>query len=156
MTQATIRSRLATILNTVSDVGVVHDYERWNADWSKFLDLFKTTISGTDQIRGAMVMYRGFIPGVEDLTTCSVPRNHNFVIVYIQGLKDADETEKEASEMAETIVDAIDTDATLNGSSYIGFNPSQVETFEQRIFGDVLCHYAEIRKIVAEEFTWAS
>ena len=156
MSEATIRSRINTVLGDVVDIGVTHDYERWSSTWDAYLAQFKTTIGSTPQIRGAEILYRGFTQDLSTLSTCSVVRYHNFVVVFIMGLNDGDATEKVAAPLVEAIVAALDKDAALNGASYVGFNPSQVETFEPRMFGDVLCHYAEIRKIVAEDFTWAS
>jgi len=94
MSEATIRARIKTILEGISDIGVVHDYERTTADWSKYLELFKTTISGTDQIRGVQIAYRGFVPNVDDMDTCDIIRAHSFVIIFLVGLNDADKTEK--------------------------------------------------------------
>jgi len=41
MPLAEIRTQIKTILEGVSGIGIVHEYERWAADWKGFLDLFK-------------------------------------------------------------------------------------------------------------------
>lgn len=156
MSQEAIRQDIYDVLVSMNTIGQVHDRERWAAEWDDYLALFKTQINGVDQICGAEVIYKGFAPIDETFSTCSVVRAHNFVIVFLLGLNDEDATEKTAAELVEDIADELDTDSVLNGSLYFGRFPSAVETFELRNFGGVLCHYAEIRKIVAEDFTWAS
>lgn len=156
MSEAAIRDDIHDVLVAVSQIGQVHNRERFAAEWTDFLDLFKTQVNGTDQIRGAQIMYRGFAAIEETFSTCSVVRAHNYVIAFMLGLSDDDETEQEAAALVEDIADALDKDSVLNGALYYGHFSAQVETFELRNFGGVLCHYAEIRKIVAEDFTWAS
>jgi hypothetical protein len=152
MTEATIRTAIYNAVNGVSNVGKVYDYERWANEWGDFLDLFKTTIGSTTQVRGWEVGYRGFLPDEEaTLLAGAWVRNHNFVVVGYLGLDDSEATEKTMSALAETVADTIEADSTLDGLSY-----ANVETtllYETRVFGGVLCHYAEIGVLIGEQIT---
>lgn len=148
MSQATLRSRLNTIIENVTNVGVVHDYERLTNDWSDFLDLFKTNIYGSDQIRGWMIAYRGFIDDRYKFGD-DVLRTHVFNIFGMLGIEDENETEKTFSSLVESICDAIYGDATLAGLGLV-VNGIQAET-EPRVFVNITCHFAEITVTIQEE-----
>jgi hypothetical protein len=47
-------------------------------------------------------------------------------------------------------MDALDADATLHGTTYYYAHPASLEVFQARVFGSVLCHYAEIVQITEE------
>lgn len=133
-------------------VGAVHTYERWAAEWKKFLDLFKDPTTG--KINGWTItrekMSQAFIPGP------GVERRHTFVIRGYFGLKDADGTEETFDALVEAIVDIFLPYTTLNGKVEQVEAPLQVDIAnEPRMFGGVLCHYCELRQVVPEtkEFT---
>jgi hypothetical protein len=152
MSEATIRAAIYNALSGVSNVGKVYDYERWAADWGAFLDFFKTTINNKVQIRGWEVGYRGFVPDVTfEILAGSFIRNHQFVVAGYLGLDDSAGTEKTMSALAETVADTLEADSTLNGLS--NGNVEAVLLFEPRIYGGVLCHYAEITLTIGEEIT---
>ena len=155
MSQAAIRDRIRVVLDSVDNIGVVHDYERFNSDLSRFMALFRTKVNNIDQIRGAQIVYRGFTQQLD--STCDIMRFHNFLVITFLGVDDGEETAKTAADLVAAIVDDLDSDATLNSAaSYVGLVPSQIDIFEPRVFGDVLCHYSEIRKTVPEEFNWSA
>jgi hypothetical protein len=148
MSESAIRTAIYNAVNGVSNAGVVHDYERWSGDWSAFLDLFKTTISSTDQIRGWEVGYRGFEPEEPREFGGIHARRHRFLVNGVLGLDDSAATEKTMSTLAETVADTIKDDATLKGLSFNAIEPVMI--FEPRNFGGVLCHYVEITVSIAE------
>ncbi len=144
MSESAIRTAIYNAVNGVSNIGKVYDYERHSNDWSEFLDKFKTTIGGTDQIRGWMVGYRGiteaqgnrFTPAAKRIT-----RTHRFQILGVMGIDDSEESEKTFAELAEDVCDALDSDATIHG--YLGSSPATVG-FDPRPFAGVLVHAAAI------------
>ncbi len=151
MSESAIRTAIYNAVDGVSNSGVVYDYERWAGDWSAFLDLFKTTISSTDQIRGWEVGYRGF---VADEPSDFVPghlRIHRYLVTGVLGLDDSAGTEKTMSTLAETVANTIKDDATLDGLSFYQIRP--IMLFEPRSFGGVLCHFVEITVEIAEFIT---
>ncbi len=155
MAEATVRARLKTILESVTSVGTVHDYERWAADWTTYLDRFKTTISSVDVIRGWTITCQSFSPVVlETIGDQQINREYVYKIRGYFGLDDANASEKAAMLIVEDVCEALDADTTIHGASYYGpgAHPmAELTVFEPRAYGDVLCHYAEITQVVKEE-----
>lgn len=151
MSESAIRTAIYNAVSGVSNVGVVYDYERWAAEWSAFLDLFKTTISGTNQLRGWEVCYRGFNPGDPREFAGIHLRTHAWQIRGYLALDDSAGTEKTMSALAETVANTLEDDATLAGLSFYDVEAALV--FEPRTFGGALCHYAEVTIEVAEVIT---
>lgn len=150
MSEATIRASIKTAVEGVSNVGVVHDYERWAADWSAFLDLFKTKISGSDVIRGWTITCESFPQ--EQYTfgaRGSIQRSYTYKVRGYFGLDDSAASEKTAMVVVEDVVEAFDTD--LDSSTQVTNFPASLTVFEPRLLGDVLVHYAEVT-VVVEEF----
>ena len=147
MSEATIRAAIYAAVNGVTNKGLVYDYERYSNEWGTFLDLFKTTISGTPQIRGWMVGYRGileagnntFIPG-----KTATQRTHRFQILGVMAIDDSAGSEKTFAALAEDVCDALDSAAALHVKGTfpqaipvtMGFDPSP--------FAGVLVHAAAI------------
>lgn len=154
MAEATVRARIYTVVNAVSNIGLVYDYERWVPEWSKYLDLFKTTISSVEVIRAWTITCQSFVP-VEIATMGNQKVETNFVykIRGYFGLDDANASEKTAIAIAEDVVEALNADTTLHGASYAASGEhalAELTLFEPRFFGDVLCHYIEITCPVKE------
>jgi len=151
MPESTIRTQIYTILSAVTDIGKVYDYDRWAAEWAAFINFFKTTISGIDQIRGWEISRRssGEKKVVIGIGSSSHEKPHVFIIRGYLGLNDAAATEKTFNILIEAIATAFRSNKTLNGAArdhdYI-----QADVIEARIFGGVLCHYAELSLTVYE------
>lgn len=145
MSLATIRTQVKTILEGVSGIGLVHEYVRWATTWEKFLEFFKTS---SNKINGAT------ITRVQTPETCESSdhnsRRHSFLIRMYYGLKDDDESEITFQLLVENTCAAFRAKRTLNSTAEDS-GPPQVEILELRMFGTVLCHYAEI-SLDAEEF----
>lgn len=146
MSYPLIREQTAAILAAVSGMGIVHQYQRLSTEWGKFLNLFKD--SG-GKINGAVITRSGVSErqaGVGQKQTA-----HIMTIRFYCGLNDAD-----ASETAfQALIDAARADfaanKTLNGTcdtthsgwalgGPLGLN---VRVIDNRMFGSVLCHFAE-------------
>jgi hypothetical protein len=143
MSEATQRAAIASVLSGIPDVGVVHDYDRWAVDWGAFIALFKTTIGGKDQIRGWEISR---ISASEDRTSV---RPHTYAIRGYMGLKDSQATEKTFNDLIEAIAAAFRASQDL-GKAVLGHDFIQIAVIEPRMFGSVLCHYAELRLTVHE------
>ncbi len=144
MTESTIRTQIYTVLRSVTDIGVVYDYDRWAADWVTFINLFKTTIDGVDQIRGWEISRKAVIEGLLkfDVGSKKKKKKHSFVIRGYLGLKDADGTEKIFNSLIEAVASAFRSNETLNSTAWF-HDGLQAEIIEARMFGGVLCHYCE-------------
>lgn len=152
MSQATQRTRLKTILQSVSNIGVVHDYQRFNTDYMAFINLFDTTIGGVKQLRGWTVAFGG-LASTDDLPDQfdgQYVRGYRWTIRGYMGLQDSAATEKTFAALVETVCDALDDDDTLHGATYYDASKAEAPVVEERLFGSVLCHYCEIRLIIFE------
>ncbi len=144
MSESTVRAGIYGLVGAISDIGVVYDYERWAVDSARFIELFKTTIGGIGQIRGVEIT-RG--SAAEDETP---ERKHTYRLKCYMGLKDEDATEKTFNAIVEAICDAFRADQTIGGVAE-GHDYIQVATIELRMFGSVLCHYAELTLTAYEQ-----
>lgn len=150
MSHAAIRSRLKTILDGVTDLGKVYDYRRLATEFNDYLALFKTTIDREPQIRGAFIWYSSFDPDPYQFGIAEL-RAHNFRVSILLRFDDSAESEKTAVDLCESVADAIIGDATLiDQASYMGFPVVSLAVFDERLFGDVLCHYGELHVVIQE------
>lgn len=152
MSVAGIRAQIKAILQGVANVGQIHDYDRWEIDWDDFLTLFKSTIGGTDQIRGWTIHVQSdgsSYPGTNNVGQFE----HLFLLRGYVGLKDASATEKTFDDLVEAVQKAFMGNYTLNGSA-MNAEPPQVLVKEIRQLSDVLVHYAEIQLRVRERATF--
>ena len=144
MALADIRGQIVTILSAVTGIGTVHAYERWAADWTGFLTHFKTE---SNKINGWTVSRRKTESDRDTMPTLN--RKHRFVMRGYYGLKDSAATELTFQALVEGVQDAFESQYLLGGT-VINSGPVQVLVIEQRMFGSVLCHYAECRLCTLE------
>jgi len=152
MAEADVRAQIYDVLVAVDNIGVVHDYERWSADWSAYLDLFKTSIDGQDVIRGWTITCQSF-PQEYVQFGGSIQRSYTYKVRGYVALKDSEASEKTAIALTEDVVEALDGDSTLHddsGDTRFNTGPADLSIFEPRLFGSVLCHYAEITLVIEE------
>ena len=153
MSESTIRTAIYNAVNGVGNVGKVYDYERYSNDWAEFLTLFKTTISGTVQIRGWMIGYRGiqesvpqtFIPGKG-----GNQRIHRFQVLGVMGIDDDAASEKTFATLAESVCNALDSAAALHVKGTYPRATPVTMGFDPLPFAGVLVHAAAIVIEVAE------
>ncbi len=133
-----VRTKIKARIESVPNMGIVHTYERWAADWGKFIALFKAS---TGEILGWEIS-RVAAPGTY-LNTVEEEVSHKYLIRGYMGLQDAAETELLFNEKIEAMRDAFRSDMTLGGLNELpaGFD---CRLIEPRSFGSVLCHYTEI------------
>lgn len=149
MRLTSIREQIKAILEGVSGIGVVHDYQRWSATWEKFLDHFKDP---DGKING-WVFTREKTPATCESATHE-SRVHSFKIRGYYGLKDEDATELTFQDLIENISAAFRAKRTLNSTAEDS-GPFQVDLVEPRLFGSVLCHYCELTLEVEEFENWS-
>lgn len=156
MSQASVRAIIAAEIGGVTNVGLVHDYERWAVLWPDFLSKFKTTISAASVIRGWTITCSGWADTVTGFRAsaneANIMREYRFTVRGYIGLADADETEHTAIALAETVCNRLNTSAALHDLARAwGRVPvCNLTAFEARMFGNVLCHYAQIDQVVPE------
>lgn len=147
MSEADIRTKIKAILGAVTNVGAVYDYRRNAASDSEFILLFKQTVGGVDHIRGWMIHRRS---ASEQAKTTAAP--HVYELNGYLGIKDATATEKTFTALVEAVRDKFRADATLYNAGY-AHDPVQVEQQDDRQFGAVLCHHAQLSITVYDMIT---
>src|SRR4030067_1035171 len=149
MSVASIRTDIYTIVAAVTNIGLVYDRLRYTDEWSKYMDLFKTTVSGLAQVRGWVINYDGMSQEIAEFNPNAF-RAQRFLVRGYLSLDDSAESEKTAANLAEDVCDALDDAAALPGGQYYDASQAEIEIFEPRLFGSVLCHYIEIKVTVTE------
>ncbi len=155
MSEANIRAQIKTILESVSGIGVVHNYERYTNDWNTLLSLFKPTAQSV--INACMISRTSTAERI--ITLGQVDRAHAFLIRILYSHDDASASEITFQALLEAIQTAFRTKLDLNGTcdntspefgEMAGVSGLQISKVEVRMFGSVFCHYPEL-KIVAVE-----
>ena len=144
-TYSDLNAAIVAQLGGVTNIGAVHAYSRYIADWPTFLDQFKETVGGVEQIRGWFVTLANPAITNEPSAFRQRTRTYRFLITGILGVKDASATESTFIGLVEAVLDALDDETTLGVSGVVvgGFSP-ECRIVELRQFGSVLCHVAEI------------
>lgn len=150
MSLATIRAQYKTILQSVPGIGVVHDYERWSADWDKFLAQFQDPAS--KKILGWTITRERSAESFK--TGSGYSRMYTMAIRGYMGLNDTDASEKTFQDLIETVCDTFRGKTTLNGVVEQVEAPLQVDSIDLRQLGSVLCHHCELRQTVEEISTF--
>lgn len=152
-----MRDAIVARLNTVANIGVVQSRERWSDDWQDFLNLFKDTPSSS--IRGWTVTWDGN-KDVESEAAALGQRAYayTFVIRGYLAFSDANNSEDTFGVLIEGVRDSLNNQRTFGVSGILPFSGVvEVAHHEKRIFGSVLCHYAEVMLTVTyvETIAWA-
>jgi len=95
---AAIRDYLKTKIAAVPGVGVVHNYERWAADWGALVNLYVSN----DKLNGWHITRRSTPESWDSMPV--VERYHTFEISGIYALKDADASEKTFQDLVEAVM----------------------------------------------------
>lgn len=143
MSYAAIRDYLKDRLLTIPGIGVVHNYDRWAADWSALVKLYVAN----DKLNGWHLTRKAT---QEDwVAEPVVDRDHTYEIVGIYALNDAAASEKAFQELVEQVMELFRFDFDLGGHCQLA-GPLKLKTLEPRMFGSVLCHVAVLELPVQE------
>jgi len=150
MSLSNINTQINTILSAVTGIGTkIYNYDVYSDTWSVFLNFFRNT--GDTKINGWMY-YRIRTP--EEANACMTNiRTHTFLIRGVYSLDTNGSTLTAFQDLVELITAAFRNKPDLNGTA-LTVSPIQVNMIENRQFGDVLCHYAELNLIIEEEVQW--
>lgn len=129
--------KVKTKLESVSGIGQVYDYERHAKTWEKWLSLFKI-----GDILHTYTITRESCPE-EAMVSRTNKRIHNMVIRMYYALDDVAESEKTAQNLVDLICAEFRSSPDFE-TDVIQAGPPSLRVFEPRMFGEVLCHYAEI------------
>jgi hypothetical protein len=144
----TVVDLAVALMNGISGIGVVHNRKRYKQDQKEFLDLFRTTIGGVQQVRGWLVsspsQKRKRGPAQAVLETISL-----YLYGYMSA-NDALSTERTFFALTETIADTFQNHIHLGQvggapPAYVADAalPQIIRRDYAKIAG-ILVHYAEI------------
>jgi hypothetical protein len=144
---AEIRAAIAAVMQTVPDIGMVHDYERYADSLQDFRTIYITEIGGEALIRG------WFIRRVSRREASDyngrVKVTMSWLIQCYFGLQDAEASEQDLDAVLDALVAAFRADETLGGvvdSTIVGQDAGlQVEEVGPLLFTGKLCHSARCR-----------
>ena len=156
MSLSIVRAKIKTLVEAVSGIGKVHDYERYTHDWKQYQKLFtKNNKVNVWQIeRPTFLRYvhatTGPTNGVERVI-------HDFTIRGFYGLSDALASEKTFQDIVEGVCQEFRGYPTLDGTAeMIKMSPDQPITgsITKEYLGSVLCHMVEIRISIQEKVSF--
>lgn len=152
MSYTTVINQIDTILKSATGVvdANVYKYERLAANEVDYISSFKDT--GNDVIHGFIITQTFIRTEAEAPRTNKVYRT--FIIRFYYSLGNSGATENTTFQpLIDTIRAKFDEDPTLS-DVVLDATPLQIDRIEPLMFGDVLCHYAEMRIETQEEETY--
>lgn len=150
-----IRAAIVAELNAITDIGIVHDYERYAAREGDFRTLYLYDLgAGGQQIRGwyvrrlSTVQTREVMGSHEDI--------HRWLIRGFMAIDDATASEKTFDTLIEAIRERFRANNNLGGLIASVYSPDgkgvELEESQPVLFGGVLCHSARFRLYTSHLF----
>lgn len=148
MSEATVRAQVKTLLEAVSGIGAVHDYERFSRSPAKWLELMRSSgiVNGWEIHRAKTPSFRDNHP--------TMKRSHNFMISGIYELDDANESEKTFQAIIEAIYGKFRDNHTIGGTC-INSDPLQVGDVSIDIIEKTLYHTCDLLLVCHERDYYA-
>jgi hypothetical protein len=144
MALSTIRAEMKSILESVSGIGQVHDYQRYSKEWSTYKDVFESS----DKINFVQIVRTGFSRIVHG-SNSTERVTHAFVLEGAYGLKDDDASAKVVDDLVESISQVFRDKPRLNNTAEVVQYPISGDIFIG-MFGNVLCHRYSIRVTIRD------
>lgn len=151
MSEALIRAQIKATLETVSGIGVVHDYERYSRSIADFRSIM--TKSGSTTVNGWVVSRESTESHQATLgPKGQIERTHTFRLAGVYELDDAAGSEKTFQALLDAIFAAFKAVSTLNGTciSHRQIQIDSVTVTKDGELGDDLYHTAELTLEVLE------
>lgn len=150
MSEQAIRAKIAERILTVTGVEKVYDYPVAVTDWEQFIAQFKDS---TGKICGFEVMRESAQDKYDD--TQEAARTHNMLVRGYMGLSNSTASHNAFQALLDAVCDKFRFDHYLSGvaGQITNITPMQIRRSDERIFGSVLCHYAELTIAVSELIT---
>jgi len=147
MSEATIRAQIKTVLESVSGIGIVHDYRRHSRSWATLKALFAS--AGTVS---AVTFYRVACPADRD-TMPTILRRHSFKLDFLRELDDAAATEKTFQALLDAVFEVFKANQTLGGTCQ-NVDPLQVDAIDTEDIEQTLYHVASCTLVCHERILY--
>lgn len=151
MSYATTLAAIKTLMESVTNIGNVFDYVRWNKDWPITLSLIKVATPAPAHIRFWDISRKS--TPEEEKTSRTNLRLHTFQIRGFISLDDSTATEKTLQNLVEDVATMFRNKPTLNGTALIAA-PLQINNTGHAMVGDVLCNMVDTSIKITEEIQW--
>ncbi len=148
MSEALIRAQIKTILEGVSGIGEVHDYERLSLSLGEYLELMTTGTGASKKVNGWTIHRESTASEMSDFQ--KVMRNHTFRIHGIYEVDDDDASEITFQGIVDAIFTAFMAEPDLNGSA-LEADPINVVSADMDEFAGRAFHVAELSLVAREE-----
>jgi hypothetical protein len=151
MSDAFIRAQIKIILESVTGIGVVHDYFRWRQNWADWLDLMTHTSGSppTGKINGWMFERESMATSNINIPIGMVEYVHNYTILGVYEIDDAGGSGKTFQAILDAVCETFKANRTLNGTAD-RHDFIQIETVGIDDYGEVSYHYAGLSLTVHE------
>lgn len=143
MSEATIRAQIKTVVEGVTGVGTVHDWQRHSRSWATLKALY--TSSGTVN---SFTLYRVSCATERD-TMPTLLRSHVFKIDGIRELDDANASEKTFQALLDALFTAFKNNQTL-GSTCQNVDPLQIDQIGTEEIEGTVYHVASCTLVCHE------
>lgn len=149
MSHAALVTAIKTRMDTVSNVGIVHNRLRHRVRIQDFIALYANGSADAKKIRAWWIALDNINADLEAFASFgTVARTYNFRLFGVLGFQDNEETESAMLTVCEAIMDDLDAQTTLGVSGVVvrAVGPCSLVANDIRHFGNnsVLCHVVEI------------
>ncbi len=152
MSEPTVRAAIKTLIESVSNVGLVYDLQPFADTWDIFIARFKTTISSVNMIRGWTISCEAILTQGFVATGSRDTGNEHDYEYRIRGYQSFDfDTDTENAFLAIILLVMAALDGGIVSGTVFNADLAQLTSYTPRVFGGVLCHVAEITQIVREQ-----
>jgi hypothetical protein len=147
MSEAVIRQKIVDIFNEVPEIGRVYDFPLTFTTWDDFVAHWKDS---TGKILGFEISRASAKDTYDDPDESTW--THQFLVKGYMGVNNAGASDNVFQALLDAVCGRFRFDHYLSGcAGQITFvTPMQIIRSEERIFGSVLCHYAELTISVSE------
>jgi len=140
-----IIAQIKTILESVSGVGVVHDYDRYSLSLGAYMELMKD-VDGDGSVNGWTIEPEE--GGGEFGTVAQYQLSHRFRIIGVYALNDEEESSKTFRALVRSIMLTFAANPTLNGAVILAVPESYAIDIME--LGQVAFHQATVYLGVTE------
>jgi len=151
MSYSAVIAQIDTVLKSATGVVAanVYKYDRLSRDWNEYLSSFKDAANSV--IHGYTITRANW--GQEREASRSNKRATKWIIRGYYSMGSYGATEITFQGIIDNIATAFDSDPRLN-STVLTVENFDLDIFEARMFGDVLCHYAEMSLITLGQINY--
>ena len=145
MSLSAVRAKIKEKLESIPNIGVVHDYQRWTRDRATFKALFVKS----GKLNAWWIEWNDTPEADEGEFANTINRVHHFIIRGVYALKDSAASDKEFDLLVEAVLNELSSNRTLNGTAQVA-QPAILGANSEEMFSEVLSHTCSIDVLYSE------